>query len=414
MYTYVNAIVKDRGRTGRWHEADLRALNLFDLWQHYAKVYLVLTHPSLPDPVSLDMELVRDHLSKINFGTTVVQWLTDLGNATLPTSTTLPKIEPKYVRYRDARQAGYDIDLVHRTAHPDAELPNGAKTDLVMRKPGVDYTKFFESCLVSVNGMFHRTDHSPTEAYVIDGGLSGRIANDNQVGITSFEQVGKIEIVPITPEMIFKSNPAQKLGDWADIRIGRDTTNKAVFMVIGGYLHVQDKLVKVIGDGFVRVDFNNYPLPERYFESRKLIDLSSLTAHMTEKNGSYDQVALSELYSDEVITAYLTLSQSFFVLVDHPDVFVERLQLEVSQSPGVYFSDVVPEYPVIVGLGRMHEYLDVSEDGQYVLMGRGNLDSYYNFETTHWLTDNSIDPTRSTLNPTKFSRGYFLKIGRDL
>ena len=49
-------------------------------------------------------------------------------------------------------------------------------------------------------------------------------------------------------------------------------------------------------------------------DAKKYIDLSSLPLSKTIRN--IDQISISEFYSDENILAYLTLSQSFFILID--------------------------------------------------------------------------------------------------
>ena len=162
------------------------------------------------------------------------------------------------------------------------------------------------------------------------------------------------------------------------------------------------------------MDLGNFPLVDRYYESRGLIDLSGLTELMTEKNGNFDQLDLEEVYSDEWLTRYLTLSQSFFLLIDSPNVFIDRQELERLPSPGRYVSPVKPEWPVSYGVGRLLDYHWTSEYGQFLIAGQEAQKPVYNYKTTHWFKNLSLDDTRSTTTPFRVPRAHFLKIGRDL
>lgn len=413
MYSYVKAIVKGRGRTGRWSPADLSNVPIQQLWGNYSRIWVYLTHPTLPDVVALDLDLVRPRMGSVGMSTTIPQWLATLGNQSLPTQTELPELNTKYAEYRDGLHAGYTTKPVHHTAHPDAVLPAGAKHDLLLNKPGLDAQYFTDYCLPTVNGLYHRPDASPDGVYVIDGARSGRIANQTLFGVLSFERLGRLTTISIAPDLYYHPVGAG-YGQYTYLKVPQDTTGKSVFFVLGGYLHLLSDTFTEVGDNLYRIDFNNYPWLERFFESRNLIDLSTVEAHLTLKNGNYDQVALEELYGDEAIEALLALPQSFIVVVDTPELFVDYEELSVSHAPGRYYTATTPIYPIVGGFGRTYDYWPVREDDMWVLQAQDTLIPEYNFNTISWWNELSVSAHRGTITPYRYARGRFLKIGKDL
>lgn len=414
MYSYVNAYVKPRGRQSRWQEADLSATQLYTLWDDYSRVYLILSNPVLETNVALDLEKAKSLIVAAAATSTVTQWLVGLGNASLPTEATLPVLDTQYLKTRDAYYAGYEIQPVHRTASPDAVMPRMEKRDLLLTKDGMSYQQFFDYCLPTVNGFVHRPELTTYGIQVLEGAQSAWLSNQTQVGILSFEAVAKLTTVSIDPSWVYQPSPNQSLGQVCHIRVPQDLTGKTVLPVIGGYLHPLTDFFKEVGDGHYRLDFNNYPLLERFYESRTFVDLTTMTSQMTIKDGTYDQVALEELYSDGVIRALLALPQTFLVILDTPEVFVEYEDLEGLPTPGRYISRSTPEFPLALGYGRLMEYWPMPEQDRWVLMVNGNLKPEYNFNTFSWWGGVSVSNHRNTLVPYRYSRGAYLKLGRDL
>lgn len=414
MYTLVNALARTRGRTGSWSEVDLSGMDVFKLWTDYSRIILILRSPFYDDLLSLDLDEVRVRLTQTRPGTTLSAWLESLGNSTLPTSTTVPKITPKFAQYRDAVAAGYKIAPTDRAVGHGNDQLESDKRDLLMSKEGVDPKLFFDNCLVDVNGLLHRTDYDSQGVFVVDGAKSGRVANDNHVGILSFQQLGGVTVVPITEDMITPGGTDPALYINAIITPKVDLTGKTVMLSFMGYLLPFGKAFRRIGDGAYSIDLRNQIVMDWYFEARKLIDLSSVTKHMTYKNGGYDQVALEEFNGDAVIKALLTLSQTFIVAINNADVYVDREQLEISKTPDRYFTKTRPLWPVIVNKGRLFGYWATLEGDTYVLAGTNNRRPEYNFETTHWGLDVSVDPTQDRHYPNRYSKAYYLKIGSDL
>lgn len=414
MYSLVKSLARTRGRTGSWSEVDLSGMDVFKLWTDYSRIYLILTNPVVVGQVSLDLNEVRSRITLVKPGTTVAQWLAGLGNQSLPTSTKIPKIDPKFVQYRDAVQAGYTLTPVHRTIAPGNDALLSEMADLLLTKPGLAYKQFYDNCLVDVNGLLHYSDYDSNGIHVYNGGSTGRISNDNHVGVLNFKALGGVKAIPITEDMITAGGTDPGLYINAIISTTESFVGKTVMFSFMGYLLPMDRAFRRLGDSTFSLDLRNQVVADWYFEAKRLIDLSTVEAHLTYKNGSYDQIGLDEFTSDAVIKALLTLPQSFLIVINNTDVYVDREQLQVSLTPDRYFTCTKPVWPVIFGKGRIFDYWTVTEGDTYVLAGADNQRPEYNFETTDWGLGNSIDNTQSTINPFRFSKAYFLKIGSDL
>ncbi len=409
MYQLVDALVRENGKNGRWKKATLSNVKVNDIYSLYRHCYLILTNNFIQGELSLNMEDVRVEYGDSQL--TISEWLGSLGTTALPTLSGIPKIEAKTVKYSDAWLAGYDVQLADNFAHPDSNLPNSEKEDVILSKEGVDYSLFYQHCLVSVNGLIHLTNQSVHGIYVVDGGITGRRVGDNRVGILSFLDVAPISFIRVTDSMIYKQNPMQKLHESAYIDLGVSMEGKTLLMVLGGFLHVMDDAYKVIGDKCVKIDFNNLNLVQRYFDTCKQLDLSSLGLTTTSRND--EQIATSELYSDEAIKAYLKLSQTFFVVVNTNELYVERHAVGVAQLAGRYYTGKKPNLPLIANLGRMTEYWPMEDRGRNVLGCKDYLSQNYHFETTKFKDDFSIAPHRVSAKPFEYANAHLLEIGKE-
>lgn len=420
MYIFITAFVKVKGRNGRWLEQDVRQTKLKDLYDQNSNIWLILSHESFDDvlaqgeeaaKVSLDMGLLKSTLGYKE--ESVAYWLQQNGSKTLPTVPGEVSLDNQTVSYSDAFAAGYSIEVVKPGAHPETYLPKSEKTDLLLTKEDLDYATLYKNVLVTVNGIVHQTSYSEYGLHVTDGALSGSVANDNHVGLISFMGIGSLEFIPIRPDMVSPHSEGRPLKEDAYITLNKDLTGKTVLLVLGGYLHVLDSVYRQVSDQVFKIDFRNYPLPQKLFELMDYIDLKALDLTKYAKNDSL--VEVEELYSDENLLNYLGLSQSFFVVVDTDELYVEKRQLEKTKLPGRWYSHIKPNLPLLKGNGKLEDYVWCEEQGVYVIRAVSNYQvRYFNFETTQWKQDPGIDSTKPTVQPMEWARGYLLEIGRDV
>lgn len=411
MYELVSAIAKPVGGDGRWQAVDIGSVAMATLYSSYERVLATLTNPFLVDLVSLNLDDVRAQAAGLT--KTFNQFLIDNADNTLPTSTTLLQLAAKWARYRDATAAGYKATPIHPTAAIGTPYPAADLTNLQLTRPHTDYTLFVNNCMVAVNGFFHPIDGSTAGVVVKQGNQSALLSGLNNLGVLSFQDLGSLTQVPITAAMIKKESGIQPLANRAYVDLGQDVSENAVLLVLGGYLHVLDPGVfwRMSGSVFA-IDFNNLPLLQRYYESRKYLDLTSLGLSTTSRNES--QVAVSELYGDTALMAYLTLPQSFFVVLSKKHIFVDRQVVRKTHMPDMYISDVEPIWPLQVGSGKLANFWQSYEDGQWSLNCADTLRQNRAFTQTGALNLNSVSAQRIPSDSVSLSKPQFLKIGTQL
>lgn len=410
MYTLVSAVGKSFASDGRWEEIEIGTLPFTEIYSTYLKVIAVLSNPFLPTDVSLNLGDIR--LANGGSSKTFNQFLIDNGANALPTSERLPTLATKFARYADAFHAGYKVQPTHPTASPDADLPPADKPWLYLSRPDTDFTLFGKSCMVSVNGFFHRVETDPTGAWVVDGMKSRMVSGENQIGLVSFRELGTITHIPITENMVFKQNDTL-LRHRAYLDVGQDISNKTVMLVIGGYLHLFDpKSFFRVGEQTLCINFQNMPLFERFHESQNFIDLSSLPMERNEENPT--MLTVDDFLSDENLTAYLTLSQSFIVLLDNQEIFVDKEYVKNTKNPNMLISYTPPIFPLVNGIGKVAEYWYVPEVGQYSLRVKDNMWHQRLYNTRNPFQALNIADNRVPEDPVRHSRAFFLKIGTDI
>jgi hypothetical protein len=410
-YTLVSAVGKAVGSGGRWTSIDIGNLTFLQIYQGYTRVIATLSNPFDNGETALDLADIEYEIPDQTV--TFNQYLINIGNASLPTTTTLPVLKTSYAKYSDAFLAGYNVQAYAPNAAPDSQLPDSAKTWLYLTQEGVDFTLFGKSCMVTVNGFYHYLDTDITGAYVRDGMVSQVKSGDNQIGIYNLGYLGELTYIDLVPSMIYKQVQSATLSQGVYINIGQDITDQTVILVIGGYMHVLDPLTFTrVGDTTIKIDWPNFPYFNRYFESQEYIDMTPLG--LTHNNVNPSQVGVADLMSDRAITAYCSLSQSFIVLLNNQEVFRDKQFVKSLTIPNTMTSFVKPEYPLIVGHGRVAEYWPQYETGQWGLAVRNNLDDRMLFNKRNPKTARSITNQRIPFRPTRIGQGEFLMFGTDI
>ena len=411
MYTLVKTFVKSFGNDHRWTEADIGDMAMKDIYLSYRTAYAVLENNFLPDQVTLDVSKIKSEygVSELTFN----EMLAGLGNKALPTVNTVPELQDRVCRYRDAVKAGYKIYPANSKKSWDAEIPRGDKTDLFLKHKSVDFNTFGKYCMVSVNGFFHMVDAQPDGAWVIDGMKSNLVSNLNLCGIHSFADLGEIKHIPIKANMVSKLSENQGLRYQMCIKVGEPLEDKTVILVLGGYMHILDSNVFYqLNDDSIMVNTGRLPLLDRYQESRRYLDFEGMPFETTDNNDS--MINVDDFLSDENILAWATMSQSFVVLVDNKELYTEKSYVRNPPTPKLLISFEKPEYPLFHGIGKVVEYWDRHEHGQWGLSVDDNQWSKLVYHTAKPVDAVIMGDSEHTQKPVELSRAYFLKIRSDL
>jgi hypothetical protein len=411
-YTYVSAQVRATRQTVQWTTVDLSQVPINTILQDYYEVSIELSNPFDSSNTYLTTSILQTIQPMVIPSPTLTAWLASLGSEALPTITTAPATTTSPVTFSDAWQAGFVTNLANMLAAPDATLPDADLPDLLMTKAGLDMANMSAYLLVTVNGFLHLSGGSVNGLYVKDGGTTARISNNNHIGILDFLNVGSVMQIPITPEMLYKPNASYSYSQAVWVDLGVDLTDSIVLLSIGGYLHALDSTYVKTTQSSVKILFNRIAFPQRIYQSQKHIDLSSLPIARGPSGASSQQYSTSSLFSDEVIAAYLTLSQSFAIVVNCTDFYTLTHQLEASgASPGRYFGPTPLRLPLIGPMGRMYEYRLSQEMDTYVYGCESMEWDHYLFETMDWQNYQSIGPNRNGARPWSNGKGYLLEMG---
>lgn len=409
MYTFVKAIGLTRSTGAQWRQVDISSILVYDIFTSYTRVFLVLQNSFLSLEQNVDMDSLR--LEYSSYPGTLQELLVQIGNRTLPTVTTLPDTQVGYVRYSDAVRSEYKIELTIAGQVLPEHYPKSELLDLKLtrQKYRTDMALVHDHCMVSVNGYYHRTDHADGAAYVYDGAVSMRKSKLNHVGILSFLDIGKLEKVSLAAPRIAPAVPGTKLSEKLVFSVDHDLEGKSFFLVLGGYLVMPGEGVFwQSSDHSFTLDLNRLPYVERLFESSKYLDLSSLDITPLPINAQAYNVP--ELFSDEVIKKYMTMSQSFLVIVDVARLVTNKIHVRKSNLPGVFTTYQDPSYPLIVNYGKAAEYWKVQEDGHWSMTVEDSFLRNYVLSEQPVQSKTTVTSQLRPDQPFTHSRGFLLEI----
>ena len=409
MFTFVSALASLRGANQRLADTDVGNTPVRDLMTTYSQCILILSHPALDHNVSLDVALVADQFLQLSPDLTVNTWLVAIGDNDLPFNNTIPTISKSSALASEAWTAGFDIQRVHPLSGDGNHYPDADLTHLRLTKPGIDYLDMYNYVLASVNGLFHLTDAGDDGFRIIDGGKSIWHSRRNEVGLISFSSVGQVECFPITADMI-TGRRGLPLSQGAIITAPEaDFGNKFVMVVIGGILHTAGHQYRVVGDSSVQIDWWKLPIHRRFFDTYKLIDWSPVFDTMEVNKEHVGSLDLKQMNTDESIKAYLTMSNTFIITVDAPNLFFENLRLERTGLAGRYYSHVRPTLPLLLDNGLMPAYtIHDPNNGMYSLAVDGNNRPSYLHDTRNALEDEQYVNDAKIHHPEKHYTGAHL------
>lgn len=401
-YQYVSAIGRAKQRSARWASINILNKTLLEIYATYKFVVVTLTNPFLPGPVYFDL-IANKPL--VNPNLTLAQWLTANGNTSLTATTEEPEILVHKAVYRDAKLSNYDVERVAPTGSPSANSPDGDKVDLLLTRSDVDYLDFADHCLVSVNGYIHRTEGSVDGVYVRDGYSTVKVSGKDNVGILSFKNLGDIEIIPITADMLYKPTNRPYM-EKAYVDTGVSLNDSTVLIVIGGYLHVLDDSYKVVSETGICIHTDRLMIHERIMDSRNECYMREVLSPFL----NHQLVPTADLISDATMAEYLTLSQSFIVKLNATNVVTNSMIIENCELMGRYLCKQQPILPLFNRLGRLSPYWPIKFHSDYIIATDTSEQINYRFNTTVWPDAAVTEGVYDTANPKKHTAGYFLEI----
>lgn len=410
MYSLVSAIGVKKTAGARWEAQSIASTPISQLFAVYRRMFITLSNTFLTEPVTIELESLRAQYSASS--TTITQYLTNLGNATITTTVAPVALNPKYVKYSDGTRAGYKATPVNLLSPNNTDQQDSQKTSLRIRRPGTDMALFHNTCLVTVNGFFHFVDYDGTDIYVVGGGASRLKSHQANFGIMSFREVGNIKCVPITDAMIFPPTTEVPLKNRTYLKLNEDIANKTVMLVLGGYLMLIDGASFFQnGNDVFCINWARIPFIRRFLDAQPYVDYSSLELPVSSNNPN--AISVPQLMSNTVLTKFMKMPTSFFVILDTPEMFVNRISIKTAPLPGMFIAYKEPIYPLIVANGKVAEYWKTYEDGQWAVNVKDSWLHNRVASTVPKPTLQVIDDTDVAEIPATFSAGYLLEMGKD-
>lgn len=405
MYQFVKAVCLARTIGAQWKEVDLSNIIVHDIYTTYHSVFLVLHHSVTDEEFIIDFNEYRPIYSSYN--DTLNQLLIEIDNTTLNSVTTLPSTDVKYAKYSDAIRSEYKIQTVISGQVVPENYPEEDKKDLVITRPKyqTDVSLLHKYCLLSVNGFVHSTDTDGSVTYILDGAKTMRKSNHNQAGILSFYDIGELNKVRIDTTKLIPQNTDDVLKNKLSFEVNTPLDNKSYILVLGGYIILPEEgTFWRSGEQLFTLDLQQLPYVQRIFDSRHFLDLSSLGIE------DWDNVNVEQIWSDETIKKYFSLSQSFLVVINTPNLVWNKHYIRKNNLPGMFISYQDPVYPLFMAYGKMAEYWKVFEDNQWAVTVQ---DSFYR----NFVINSQVSQDLTTMNdhlepnqPTLFSRAYLLEL----
>lgn len=403
MYTVLSGIGRRNVAGSNWIEEDFASKRILDVVSMYDKVYFKVSSTDWNEAsrvVTLGTLIPRIK----NYDHTVQQVFDSQGNETIPSIVGEAKVEEKYVKMADAVQAGYSMQRVLMTQHPDTPTTPYEAQDLAMRKADVDPRDFRKHCLVSINGLIHLDDADDETIYVMDAQKTSMHSRRNEVGIINFKDIGELTKIRITADMVHRRLPDQPMMHQLYIQVPNAPLGKTAMLVMGGYLHVMDSVTFFrVADNIFCVDIQNCKMIDRYLESRKILNFEGIFDY--ELYGEHDaQFIKEQLLSDENLIRYLSMSQSFIVFIDSENIRTNRERLVTGRSFGQYVAGERPRSPLVLGFGLLPPYWVRYDDLRWSITVADNIRNNLLLHTTEEDSvpnpaDNRIPYDREEISP---------------
>lgn len=354
MYSYVTAVLKERKMGSPYKTVDVRNMRLSDILDTYLDGWIELANTMVADHFYVDLPSLRR--MALPYGLNTFQnWLGQVSTVALPSYDGIPTLNTNKIQYSNGWQAGFKATrcLPGNAAIPAAgTYPYSALRDALVTKDGVNGTALKGKLLATVNGYLHCVSFNAAGMVVLDAGRTLDTGHVNAFGLLDFEAVGRVSTVSLTAQMVTGTALKSKI----TLKLSKDLRGKSVMLSIGGYLHAMDGSYAIIDalHGVIQIDTPQIDIPRRIQMSMKLMDMSSLGLAVLP--GSDNTISVSAVMSNATLRKYLTMSQSFVIIVDTPTLYADKHTVGRTLIPGHYEYHEPATMPLIDDYGRLLEY----------------------------------------------------------
>lgn len=386
LYTLPSIPAVVRSKTNQtWLLVNVLDMKCSDLYANYRNIEIAVAD-AFAHPYTLNL---YDYESELRYSTqTFRAWFTAQGTRSFTLKAEYPVLNTGSAKYLPlAFTEGGTYQLAKRGYHPSHVVALEDYDDVIVTHPKVTPKYLHERALWSVGGYFLPTTYHDYGLRIQGAGDIIRKATDLTAGCLNFEKLGKITQIPLTTQMVYKVDDTTSYYNRLIINTGKDLKNKTVGIVLGGYLHLLDGFVRVVGDQTIMISLRNLRLAERVLTSRKHLDLSFMECDDVEISA-----VVSKMRSDAAVLKYVTSPYSFVVIFDNPNMYQVETPIDRNAFQGNYLMSDNHELGLLVDQhGRNLEYWPHWEAGIWSLETRHSHLPFYAFMTTGWYSESRIN-----------------------
>lgn len=405
MYTYVEAVLREKGLNTVWQKVDIRNLTLPAIFKRFISGHIKLTHPQLDDPQYVDLEELKgSKLPIVNL--TFSQWLSYIGNQTIPASDIAPTYRTTTITYADAWAVGYKPVKMHPTYGLGYTLLDEQNTDLYISRTDIEGEKIQKHAMVTINGYFHLCIPFKNGLRVVNGMQTINNMNRNNIGIVSFANVGELQHQKISEDMISLPRDGSLVREGVFVHLHKDIQNKSILLTSGGYLNVGGEVMEIINPeiGLIKINVSKLNIERRYLESQNHLNLD---LDLSTNDNMPNAFSINEMRSNEKLIRYLISDHTFLTIVDTPVIYYEHKPISNVPLFGFYESVEFPKYPLVTHLGRLMDFVAVKSGDFWSIRANEHYQKFYAFETRP-MTD------QYNINDIVTASGYEKELGFQL
>ena len=391
MYKLVSTFLKPKGISNTYQNIDISLMTVGFIQDNFLDGYIELSNVNLDDNVFLTIQDFRQINLPYRLDQTFEYWLSFIGNKTILNVTEKrPNYVSAIVKARNAMQSDFKIKYVDRRYDPDKPMAIGAQNDLYLSKPYVDKNILQRRMLTTVNGYLHPTVPYQDGVAVVGGGSLVKTIGDINVGILSFASVGDLTMKAITNENLFSYKGGIPLSEKCIVSLDTSLIGKSVIVVIAGYPIIGSDIVSIASDeqGILNINTRRFDIVTHLNRQLGKINLESLGILNNGDIHSLRPMSKQAILSDLITRKYLTLPQSFVIIVDTPELTIERIPVVSSGIRDVHINLNEPNLPIIDSYGRIVEYWVSPENNVYSIITANDYYKTFNYETVE---TNTID-----------------------
>lgn len=370
------AVVRERA-SKKWERALINNIACDTLFAKYCNIEFVVVD-AYGDLYHVD---AYDYETELRFSElTLDQWVANLGDRSLKVTPGDAVLETATANYFPLWHRKTSAVLAKRGWHPSHYTTADDADDVVVTMEGVEHKHLNDHILWSVNGFFMPTTYHAYGCRIYNAGDIIRKSGRMSIGGLNFENVGNVTFQDITPEHVSKVESTRRYFDGVHIKVDEPIGKKTVGIIIGGYLHLLDGLIRPISEHAIRFTPGDLNIVERVLLSKDYLDLEFMGLDGIEKGA-----LVSTVMDDDNWLKYLTCQYSRLVFIDTPDLWRTHSYVDTVTRPGSYLTEEDDNLSQLVdNRGRTINYWPKFECGKVALCSEDFLEPTHARYDTNW------------------------------